>query len=493
MKLLELLQGLKAAVVKGEDREITGLTQDSRQVLPGVLFFGVKGYQTDGNLFLQDAIDRRAAAVVTEDARQAEKLVCGDGQSVVVVSDVRGAMAMCAKRFYRSPDTHMTMIGITGTKGKTTVASMIYQILLDSGKKAGMIGTLGCFFPDGTKCAESVNTTPGTLTLWKELDKLEKSGAQYVVMEVSSQGMKDRRVETITFDYGIFTNLSVDHIGPGEHQNFAEYKSCKQQFFKQCRIGIYHSANACWKEMAQTEQIYTYRFVKSAADETADLCGMEAEDSVFSVSGMVNAQFSLKIPGQFSAENALAAILCTHLLGIPVKQIQDSLSECRVRGRMEPVETGLPFRILIDYAHNAESLKKVLETLKPLCRGRLIAMFGCGGNRSRTRRFEMGKISGTLADITILTEDNSREEPLWQILTDIVTGIGETGGQYMVIPNRRQAIAFCLKLAEENDMVLLLGKGHETYQEKHGVRTAFDERVVVSELLAEYKTAAEKG
>lgn len=502
MKLLELLQGLEAAVVKGDsDREISGLTQDSRQIVSGMLFFGVKGYKQDGNLFAQEALERGAAAVVLENEEMPSELRCAEHQCILVAKDVRRLMAACAARFYQYPNTHMTMVAVTGTKGKTTVASMIYTILQAAGEKAGMIGTLGSFFPDGTVSKQSVNTTPDSIRMWENLQLMQQKGAAYVVMEVSSQGLKEQRVSGIEFDYGIFTNLSVDHIGPGEHKNFAEYKACKQMLFTQCKNGIYNIADSHSRDMMQTKNSYTYRLIQEPEKqgEQADLVGrirerdnLESSDCVdsavkneFCTEGVVNASFMLSIPGQFSVENAMAAILCTKLIGIPLEAIQQGLQQCRVKGRMELVPLQLPFQVMIDYAHNARSLKKVLETMRPVCRGRLIALFGCGGNRSKTRRLEMGRISGELADLTVITEDNSREEPPEQILADIVTGIRETEGAFIVIPDRKEAIAHCLRISRKGDLVLLLGKGHETYQEKEGVRTAFDERVIVQKLAAE--------
>ena len=316
-----------------------------------------------------------------------------------------------------------------------------------------------------------------------------KAGCDSCVMEVSSQALKMNRTAGIRFDYSIFTNLSPDHIGEGEHADYAEYVYCKSLLFRQSRHGIFNiddkEAPVMMNAGADMD-IHTYGFRPEA-----DLCAGDIDYIVrggfigigFETRGIMSGRFEVSTPGRFSAYNAMAAILVTTLMGADYKYIRDALTHTFVRGRVESVKISDRFTLLIDYAHNAMSMESILTTMKEYRPNRIVSLFGCGGNRSKLRRYEMGEISGTYADLSIITADNSRFENVMDIIEDIKAGINKTDGSYVVIPDRKEAIKYSITHAEDGDIILLLGKGHEDYQEIEGIRHPFDERVIIADIL----------
>ena len=498
MLLKELIKGQKVTYLQGnEETEITGLSIDSREVTPGVLFACIPGAVYDGNRFAGEALEKGAAALMTdlESPKDREVLLrtCREKAlqrevPVLYVQDCRKALAHMAAAWYGHPARKMTLIGITGTKGKTTSTYMVKSILENAGRKVGLIGTNEVII--GRKHYSAGNTTPEAILLHGLLCQMLEAGMDTVVMEVSSQAIKLRRTEGILFDYGIFTNLSPDHIAPAEHQDFEEYLDCKRQLFRQCRVGLVNGDDPYTRQVLKghTCQVETFGLGEECMLRARDIYFLREDDRLgmgFQVTGAMDFPVKVPLPGLFSVYNALAAIsLCRHF-HVRETDIQRSMLAAKVRGRIEPVPGPKGYTILIDYAHNPMALKSLLETLREYRPTRLVCVFGCGGNRPVLRRREMGYISGKLADLSILTNDNPRDEDPAVILEEIRRGVVEAGGAYRVIPDRRAAIAHAMYTAREGDIVVLAGKGHEEYQEIKGVKYPMDEREIVQEILAE--------
>ncbi len=481
MILKDLLAGLECTCDGSLDVEIEDVTCDSRKVKRGSLFVCLCGSSVDSHSFAEQAAQAGAAAIV------AQKPVAHGSALLVMVEDTRAALAVISAAWFGHPAERMTVIGITGTKGKTTTSYMIRSILEAGGIKTGIIGTIGAVV--GEKVIETDNTTPGAYDVQQYLRMMADAGCQAAVLEASSIGLRDRRVDGFTFDYGLFTNFSPDHIGGKEHKDIQEYMQCKSMLFRRCKTGIFNVDDKNWKGIAQdhTCEVETYGFSKDA-----ELCAIG--EKLISRPGYLGVHFELKgraeygvdvrIPGRFSVYNALAAIAVCRHFPITEDAVRRGLDTVKVKGRVEPVPVPGNYTLLIDYAHNALSMENILTTLREYHPRRLICMFGAGGNRARSRRFEMGEVSGRLADLSVITEDNSRFEDVMDIIADIKVGLAKTDGKYVVIPDRRQAIKYCIENAQEGDVVVLAGKGHEDYQETKGVKRHFDEREVVADILA---------
>ena len=484
MKLSEVLQGLKFEVLQGS----TGISfhdicNDSRKVQPGDLFFCISGAVSDGHKYVQDVAEKGAAVIVVE-----KPVAVPDTVTVIRVENTRYAMGMISSAFYGKPSEKLKVIGLTGTKGKTTTTYMIREMLERSGIKTGLIGTIEIM--DGKQRIPANNTTPESMLLHKYLRDMVDNGCQAVVMEVSSQGLMLDRVAGVSFDYGIFTNLSKDHIGPNEHASFEEYRDWKAKLFTLCKTGIFNvdDANAGYMMEHATCEKVTYG-EQADADYRAQDVELYREKGVlgiqYTLCGKLEAKIVVDLPGEFSVHNSLAAIAVADLLQVSVADIQNILKEVKVRGRVEMIPISDAFTLMIDYAHNAMALESLLTALRAYNPKRLIPLFGCGGNRSRDRRFEMGEVSGTMADFTIITSDNPRDEEPLAIMDDIETGMKKTTGAYVKIADRKEAIRYAILHAKEGDVVVLAGKGHEDYQEIHGVKHHMDERELICEILEE--------
>ena len=427
------------------------------------------------------AISNGATAIVVSKDIEIDRDV-----TVIKVDDTRRCLSRMAINYYGNPGSEMTMIGITGTKGKTTTSSMIKNILLEDGKSAGLIGTLGVIFND--KYYSTVNTTPESLEIQKYLREMANDGIKYAIMEVSSQALKVGRVDGMTFDYGIFTNLTKDHIGENEHPDMEDYIYSKSILFKMCKDGIFNVDDKYYSDMVKdcTCNIHTFGRCKEAdlAIEKVKLLRKEHFIGIdVTTSGIINDTFLVNTPGEFSAYNSVCAIMICNYLGCSIDNIKKSLSKVAVKGRMEIVPVSDKYSVIIDYAHNGVSIKSVLETIRAYNPKRIVSLFGCGGNRSRDRRYDMGEISGKYSDLTIVTEDNSRYESVFDIMNDIEIGLKKTNGKYIKIEDRSAAIKYALSNAMEGDIILLLGKGHETYQEKNGTRIHYDEREIIASIM----------
>ncbi len=363
---------------------------------------------------------------------------------------------------------------------------MVRSILEASGIKTGLIGTIETII--GDEHISSANTTPESYIVQKYFRKMADAGCKCVVMEVSSQGLMLHRTGGFIFDYGIFTNLEPDHIGPAEHKDLADYIHCKSLLFRQCRHGIFNADDSHLNEIlnGHTCEVETYGFSENAdiRASSVHLLGKGGTLGVaYHMSGLIDMDVEIDIPGKFSVYNSMTAIsICRHF-GVEDGIILNSLSKVRVKGRVELIDVSPKFTLMIDYAHNAMSLKSLLETLKEYNPKRLVCLFGCGGNRSRDRRFEMGEVSSSLADLTIVTSDNPRNEEPQAIIDDIVTGVKRAGGQYITITGRPEAIRYAIENAEEGDVIVLAGKGHEDYQEIKGKKYHMDERELVAGVI----------
>lgn len=482
MTLEKIIEGLDCRIIQGQtDISITDVVYDSRKTCRGCVFVCLVGSSSDGHDYIMQAVKSGASAVVV--SRDVEV----EGVTVVRTDDTRKALAFMSAAFFGRPAQKLTTIGITGTKGKTTTAMMIRSVLEKCGIKTGVIGTLGIMI--GDELIKTNNTTPESYEIQRAMSRMVKEGCKCVVMEVSSLGLKWHRTDGFMFDYGLFTNFSHDHIGGVEHADMEEYAECKAMLFRQCRIGIFNIDDPKTPFMMKNSSCKTETFgfspeaeLRASSDHLISRPGYLGIG--FEMSGKRNMHVEVNIPGKFNVYNALAAAaVCVHFT-LTDKQLFDGLNQASVKGRVEPVKVPGNYTLLIDYAHNALSMENILTTLREYHPGRLITMFGAGGNRPRDRRFEMGEISGRLSDLSVITEDNSRFENVMDIIEDIKVGINKSGGNYVVVPDRTDAIRYCIENAREGDIIVLAGKGHEDYQDKNGVKTHYDEREIIADIIS---------
>jgi UDP-N-acetylmuramoyl-L-alanyl-D-glutamate--2,6-diaminopimelate ligase len=479
MKLTELLACIPIKHMKGTgETEIWGITKDSRDAGPGYIFFATGSSKP----FLHNAVERGASVVVSDE------MLAGDFPCMVVVDDVRVVMARMAARFYGFPSRDLAVTGITGTNGKTTVSYLIESIIGATGKKAGVIGTISCRY--GSHLLKKPNTTPESVDIQSLLRAMKKEGVEHAVMEVSSHALDQGRVEDIDFDRAIFTNLTHDHLD--YHGDFAHYRQAKQRLFSHCLVksrkerkyAIVNLDDPCVSRFVQGPPIETLTYsVEKDAD--AHLISMKED-----IRGLL-LQLSLKgravevstsLVGSFNVSNILASLLFGHSADIPLDIIKKGVESLHgVPGRLERAGTNTPFHAFVDYAHTPDALRKTLETLNRVRKGRLIVVFGCGGDRDRTKRAVMGRIASDLADFSFITSDNPRSEEPGEIINQIKSGF--TGNSFRAIENRREAIAEAVRMARENDVVLVAGKGHEDYQIIGTMVHRFSDREVIEECI----------
>ena len=487
MKLNEILVGLEGLKVKGNlDVDILGLDKDSRSIKEGYLFIAIKGFESDGNLYIEDAIKNGAKAVVVEEGTDVKILkAIPENVTIIVAKDSRYALAICSCNFYGNPSRKFKLVGVTGTKGKTTTTFMIKKILEKAGKKVGLIGTIATYIGD-EKLEDSDRTTPESNKLQELFAKMAEAKCDVVVMEVSSQSLKLNRVAGSFFDIGVFTNFSQDHISPKEHPDMEDYFSSKTKLFDMCKIGFINADD--YNVAKLPKLIKNCEFTTYGID---NFCNMLAKDITVTNSyvdfkiklGTKNERIKTYIPGRFSVYNSLAAICVCEKLGANVDQIREALEEVRVPGRSELVNNKRDLTIMIDYAHSPESLENILSAVKTYTRGKVISLFGCGGDRDSSKRPIMGEISGRIADFTIITSDNPRTEDPDKIAKEIEEGIKKTNGKYVLIVDRIKAIRYAIEMADKNDIIVLAGKGHEPYQEINGKKYPFDERTIVNDII----------
>lgn len=485
-KLSYLLEKLSYECVKGSlEKEISAVCYDSRKITADALFICIEGSNFDGHSVAAQMAEKGASClVVSKEVDVPEQ----SDVTVIKVADTRYAMAFISAAYFNHPADKMKVIGITGTKGKTTTTYMVRSILENAGMKVGLVGTIETII--GDERIPALNTTPESYILQEFFAKMVDAGCDAVVMEVSSQGLMMHRTQGFEFDLGIFTNLEPDHIGPNEHASFEEYMACKGLLFRQCKVGIVNADDKHVEELLKghTCEVETYGFKDNADLQAKDVVLYREAGELgvqFSVSGKLSTDVKVPSPGRFSVYNALTAIaICRHF-DVEEKRMKEALLKAHVKGRIEMIPISSEFSLMIDYAHNAMALESLLTTLKEYKPKRLVCLFGCGGNRSKLRRFEMGEVSGRLADLTIITSDNPRFEKPEDIIADIRIGIQKTSGKYVEVVNRKEAIAYAIKNAEPGDIIVLAGKGHEDYQEIEGKKYPMDERVLIREVLEE--------
>ena len=490
MKLAQVLAGLEYTLVQGSlDTPVSDIYYDSRKVTPNGLFVCIVGTQRDSHEFARDVVEKGAKTLVIEhDLPEA----AAPGVTVVKVKSSRYAMALMSANYFDHPAKKMQLIGVTGTKGKTTTTHMIKAVLEAAGRTVGMVGTNGVYYANEHR--ELPNTTPESYELQKIFHQFLQAGCDTALMEVSSQGLMLDRVAGLHFDVGVFTNLYPDHIAPGEHSSFEEYRHWKGELFKRCTLGIVNKDDPNTEKLLEghTCSLVTYGMHSEGLDyralpdykllRTRDFLGVE-----FHLTGKDEMDVKVNMPGEFSVYNALATVAVAKEIGLPDSAIHDGLAKAAVKGRVELVPVSHKFTILIDYAHNEASAESLLETLRAYDPPRLVVIFGCGGNRSRLRRFGMGEVCARMADFCILTEDNNRFEKVEDIIADIKVGMqkGNPNAKYVEIHDRLDAIHYAIDHAQEGDLIALIGKGHESYRDREGVKTPFLERELIEEYAAQ--------
>lgn len=480
--LKDWLKELPCTLVQGSlDVDATEVVYDSRKAAPGAVFVCMAGSRVDSHDFIPQVLSAGVKVLVTEKPVEVPEDV-----TVLQVENGREALALLSAARFGYPSRKLKVIGVTGTKGKTTTTHMIRAILETAGKKTGMIGTNGVYI--GNEHYPTVNTTPESYDLHRYFALMAEKDCEFCVMEVSSQAFKLHRVAGITFDYSIFTNISPDHIGPNEHDSFEEYLSCKKQIFSQSRRALVNMDDGHVAEIVRdipcewsgfgVDQPAEYQAEKIHYVSEPDFVGIE-----FDIKGAHEVPVRVSIPGKFNVYNALSAAVACLWAGVPQEKVQHALEHIKIDGRMEIVHTSEKCCVIVDYAHNAVSMESLLKTLREYHPKRLVCVFGCGGNRSKDRRYSMGEIAGKMADFSIITADNSRFEKVEDIIADIRGSIEKTGGAFIEIPDRREAIAYSITHALAGDMIAVIGKGHEDYQEIEGVRYPFLDRAVVEEAV----------
>ena len=480
----ELLKDLEYQVLSGSiDVNVNELVYNTKKVTKESMFVCIKGAAFDSHDAAADAAKSGAIVIVAEHPVEVPEGIC-----VVLVKDTRYALALISAAYFDYPARKLKVIGITGTKGKTTTTFMIRSILEHAGIRTGLIGTIETII--GDRHIPASNTTPESYTIQAYFAAMVEAGCQVAVMEVSSQGLKLHRTAGILFDIGIFTNLAPDHIGPNEHESFEEYLECKSRLFRHCRVGIVNADDEHCGQILEghTCQVETYGFSEKADLRASDVKLISRPGFLgvaYHVSGLADFDVEIDMPGRFSVYNSLVAIAVCRHFDISREDVLEALETAQTKGRIEKIKVSDDFTLMIDYAHNAMSLESLLTTLKEYHPKRLVCLFGCGGNRSRMRRFEMGEVSGRLADLTVITSDNPRFEEPQAIIDDIRTGIEKTDGKYIEIIDRKEAIRYVIEHGQPGDVIVLAGKGHEDYQEIRGVKYPMDERVLIREVLEE--------
>ena len=503
MKLAALTEKVEYRLLRGTiDKDVTALIYFSEEAEPGCAFFAIPGALRNGEDYIREAVEKGAETILIQ-----EEQFCGgdDGKkahqwsipsffekniTVLQVKDIRKTLAEMSRAFFGEPDRELTVIGITGTKGKTSTAYMLREILETAGIPTGLISTAEIGYA-GNYC-EAEHTTPQSADIYRWCRKMADAGCKALVMEVSSQGLMQSRVEGIEFDIGIFTNITPDHIGWGEHESFEEYLYWKSVLFKKCKKAIMNRDDSHWKAVlgdALPEDLITFG-EKEGADLRIEKCRLLAKKDSLGILYRLNGhRVKLYMAGRFNAYNSAAAIAAAGMLGVRRSDVNKALRRVKVPGRVERVEAGKPCAVLVDYAHNGEALRKVLRGLREYHPKRLIVVFGCGGNRDRNRRSEMGQAAASLADFTVITSDNPRRENPLEIMEEIAKAMEKADGKFILIENRAEAIRWAVNRGKPGDIVLIAGKGHETYQLVGEKKIHFDDR----EVIASMKDISAKG
>ena len=464
--------------------EIKDIIYDSRKASQDTMFVCISGFMTDGHKYAKNAYDLGSRVFVAE-----KEIELPNDAYILYTDDTRKFLATASANFFGRPADKLNTIAITGTKGKTSVSFMLKSIYEAAGHKVGIMGSTGVYI--GKKEFETANSTPESYLIHKYYKMMLDSGCDTAIIEATSQGFKLHRTYDIRFNTGIFTNLSPDHIGENEHKNFDEYLECKKMIFDQCDRVIVNADSKHFENITKNVKCPIFTF------GTKKDCDYYFKDPILSAdSDKLSTKFTycdfgndveveLNTPGYFSLYNAIAAIAAARQDKIRVRAVQDGLSVTFVKGRMEIVPIDKDYTVIIDFAHNEFSVKTLFDTIKIYNPSRIISVFGCGGNRSKLRRYAMGEVIGANSDLSIITSDNSRFEKVEDIINDILIGMHKTDGEYVIIPDRRKAIKEALRVSKKGDIILLIGKGHEMYEEIEGKQYPFDERQIVIDSLRE--------
>lgn len=480
MKLVDLLQGVNYELKNGSvDREINHIQYDSRKIKEEDIFVCLTGFEVDGHNYANSAIENGAKVILCEKEINVED----KDVTVLLVKEGRKALATMSANYYDHPTKKLKLIGVTGTNGKTTTVYLLKSILEKEGKKVGLVGTIANYI--GDKKIKSERTTPESLELQKLFKDMVDEGCEYCVMEVSSHSLQLDRVYGCEFEVGIFTNLTRDHLD--FHKTFENYYNAKFKLFERSKASVINVDDDYGYrvlkdvEKLENKMVRTYS-IREESDFKARNIALKEGDIHFDINGE---SYNSVLPGEYNVYNALGVIAAVNILGISVDAIKKGLLDVVVPGRCERVgyKYDINYDIIIDFAHTPDGLKNILETLKGYTKNRLIAVYGCGGDRDKVKRAELGRIGTEIADLAVITSDNPRDEDPMYIIKEIIAGI--TKSNYLAIENRTEAIKLALNMAEEGDVVVLAGKGHENYQITNEGVIHFDEREVVDEILAD--------
>lgn len=490
MKLSEVLKGIEEIEVRGDlEIDVPSIAYDSRKVENGGMFVAIVGFKTDGHNYIESAIQSGAKIIAMQEGAYDAGMI-PEGITVVFSKDTRKFLPMVACNFYGNPTRELKVVGVTGTKGKTTTTYMIKSILEHAGKKVGLIGTIANYV--GDKCYESERTSPESLDLQRMFREMVNNKCDVAVMEVSSHSLALDRVWGIDFDIGVFTNLTQDHLD--FHKTFDNYLAAKAKLFTMCKEGFVNCDDMYAKKLMDmaTCPITTYGIDNNPFVSARDIIITNSYSDFKMPFNKVIQRIKVDIPGRFTVYNALAAICVSIRLGAGVEDVLAGLENVKVPGRSEVVPTTRNFTVIVDYAHTPDSLENILKASKVYTKGKIICVFGCGGDRDTAKRPMMGEIAGKLAGYTVITSDNPRSEKPEEIIRQIEEGMKKTNGKYKVIVDRKKAIEHALRKAEKGDLILIAGKGHETYQEINGEKHHFDDREVVRELVAKLPAPKDK-
>ena len=490
MKLSEVLKGIEEIEVRGDlEIDVPSIAYDSRKVENGGMFVAIVGFKMDGHNYIESAIQSGAKIIAMQEGAYDAGMI-PEGITVVFSKDTRKFLPMVACNFYGNPTRELKVVGVTGTKGKTTTTYMIKSILEHAGKKVGLIGTIANYV--GDKCYESERTSPESLDLQRMFREMVNNKCDVAVMEVSSHSLALDRVWGIDFDIGVFTNLTQDHLD--FHKTFDNYLAAKAKLFTMCKEGFVNCDDMYAKKLMDmaTCPITTYGIDNNPFVSARDIIITNSYSDFKMPFNKVIQRIKVDIPGRFTVYNALAAICVSIRLGAGVEDVLAGLENVKVPGRSEVVPTTRNFTVIVDYAHTPDSLENILKASKVYTKGKIICVFGCGGDRDTAKRPMMGEIAGKLAGYTVITSDNPRSEKTEEIIRQIEEGMKKTNGKYKVIVDRKKAIEHALRKAEKGDLILIAGKGHETYQEINGEKHHFDDREVVRELVTKLPAPKDK-
>ncbi|MBO7162236.1 MAG: UDP-N-acetylmuramoyl-L-alanyl-D-glutamate--2,6-diaminopimelate ligase [Clostridia bacterium] len=484
MLLNQLLNGIEYTFKGNLNVEIEDIVYDSRIARENTVFICIVGFQLDGHNYAADAYAKGVRVFVAQ-----RDIDLPDDATVIITADNRKTLALMSANLFGHPAKELFTVGITGTKGKTSISYMLKSVLEKAGEKVGIIGTTGIIY--GDKVIKTNNSTPESYIIHKYYREMLNAGCTAAIIEATSQGFMLDRTYGIEFDLGLFANLSPDHIGANEHTDFEDYLNCKKMIFNQSKKVFVNRDSEYYERIVKDiprEKYRRFGFFGDAGIMAENLTFVSGDHRLITEFDCRDSEglhhFRISQPGEFSVYNALAVIACARERGVSYEVIEEGLKNTYIRGRMEIIPGTTDYTVMIDFAHNEFSVQNLFETIHKYSPKRIVAVFGCGGNRSKLRRYSMGEVIGKNADLSIITEDNNRYEKIEDIVSDILIGMKKADGKYIVINKRKDAIEYALENAQKGDVIMLIGKGHEDYIEENGTRTYFSEKEVVENYLS---------